>query len=760
MRPQAKPTGALVLLFASKLGHCDARPVHQEGQARRPRTEAVVLFASASTSHRCAALALQRLVQTAGPDRDVWLLTNSTFLTPATQTADMVAGREVQLPRTLTHSRYANSSTQPETWFVAWLAGSIYEKAWFVGDRVALEGRWSSLFDADYGSPADIVARTSILNNSEPCFLRNAKPCSIAGSGLRVDWSAVRLSRRVATRIVHRADGSETGARGPASELVPAVCIHAQPRCRVAPLDGSPGRLELKRSASRSASADKCDDRSFVPDARATLFAPTSLMLPSRFDIYVKWAYAKLWVEHGGQAPAFATDVYVEHLARWNGFREATCAWFKNFHANCTNKHQPGDFVRAFNALLGSMQTRGYVGERGSSIPLELARDGSQVLPINGAHRVAAAAALRVDRIPAFLIPPEAVTLYSPVAARKTRRAATSATDYAFFLDKGLSRTHADWVVHHAVLEHADLHVVHLWPRATSYGSELRERARRVVEQQCAVDGAILYAKDVALSRKGLEVYLRHAYGDVNWLQPGRYWAQAAPLAVFVVRSDRRRASSCKRSIRKLFALPGDLQKAAVHVTDFHSEARVATQMLLNDNSVAYMNHPNSSWSLCNRVAAGHSASLESVGTPRLPVLSTHPRSSRNPFFLLPEEAIVDTGAAMAILGLRAFTDVDLVWSTRPSNQIGTLVKRCSRRRARGCIHRYGTHNPPTVWWSFHNQSSPADVVNDPRLYGFCSGLKFVAPLQLIAYKRARFAARHEAKDRRDANLLMAAWKL
>ena len=79
--------------------------------------------------------------------------------------------------------------------------------------------------------------------------------------------------------------------------------------------------------------------------------------------------------------------MYTEHLRVWNGFSEPTCAWFKAFHANCTNKHTGDDFLRAFEGLVDSMRARGFVSERGSSIPTS-----PEMYPINGAHRIARSA--------------------------------------------------------------------------------------------------------------------------------------------------------------------------------------------------------------------------------------------------------------------------------------------------------------------------------------------------------------------------------
>ena len=119
---------------------------------------------------------------------------------------------------------------------------------------------------------------------------------------------------------------------------------------------------------------------------------------------------------------------------------------------------------------------------------------------------------------------------------------------------------------------------------------------------------------------------------------------------------------------------------------------------------------------------------------------------------------LVDTGAAMALLGLRAMTDVDLIYDAL-DDAAPRLLSNCGPkvpgvRRQALCRFAYGPHNPPTPWFAFHNATSPEHLVKDPTLHAFYFGLKFVAPAQLLAYKRRRLAARGERKDARDIVLL------
>ena len=54
-----------------------------------------------------------------------------------------------------------------------------------------------------------------------------------------------------------------------------------------------------------------------LPPLAVEMKSPTSLLTWSRFDIYIKWAYARAFLHSGGvEAPTFATTVYTESILR------------------------------------------------------------------------------------------------------------------------------------------------------------------------------------------------------------------------------------------------------------------------------------------------------------------------------------------------------------------------------------------------------------------------------------------------------------
>lgn len=377
--------------------------------------------------------------------------------------------------------------------------------------------------------------------------------------------------------------------------------------------------------------------------------------------------------------------------------------------------------------------------------------------------------------------------------------------DHRFFGGKGYAPAFADWAASRAIAVDSSLHVLHLWPRAVGAGGKQRlTDARRLAALECASDGGVLYEKKVRLGRGALHRYLRSAYGDVSWIRPSNYEAHdgLAPLVVFVLHSSAVRMSACKQRVRDLFNLSTDTvqRKAACHATDTHTEAIVAAQLLLNDNSIAALHAAGTgedlkasaspdhkpvgvrgssgalgqraaptqlgasfrsvrvARSVCERVTADIGNDLTAVGA--APTVVQHKHRVRSTQFVLPEGLLVDTGAAMALANLRALTDIDLVWAEGAERSAPLLLRHCGqhgrrRKGERACRHSYGSHNPPTLWFGFHNVSEPAELLDDPTLHGFCAGVKFVAPEQLLLYKQRRFAARREAKDWLDAARLV-----
>ena len=518
--------------------------------------------------------------------------------------------------------------------------------------------------------------------------------------------------------------------------------------------------------------ARQVDTAAISPRAKGVVMVNPKLLAPwNRFDVLVKWAYASYLLEHrllehkGRDPPSFSVAVYLEHVRAFNSFHEAACdpkekkkyrKVQNQAHSNCTAsaKSGPREFLDGFHSLIISMQVHGFQSQ-GASIPA-CSLSGSFFFPMGAAHRVAAAIAAGVDRVP----------VTSNGRKSSSSCPLKSATwDFTFFAERGFHHVYSDWVVQRAIRADPDLHLVHIWPRAVSSGGgNLLAQARAHLAGHCSTDGGVLYEKRVSVNRVALASFLRGTYGDVPWLGAKAKATAAVSgsmgIHAFVVRSNKTNMALCKTELRNLYRLPGDAWKASVHVTDYHEEAIAASQMLFNDNSIAQL-HMGRGGNMCRSLAARIATDLVAVGknVSSMPLIR-HDHIVHSSDKLLPDGLLVDTGAVMALHGLRNLTDVDLVWARGEST--GPLLTRlCGPRRRTPkvqCSVEYESHNPPTVWFSYHDAASAEDLVHDPTLHGQCSGLKFVSVPQLLRYKRRRFAARTtragEVKDAKDVSYL------
>ena len=540
--------------------------------------------------------------------------------------------------------------------------------------------------------------------------------------------------------------------------------------------------LPLHTSSTLMASDDTIASASYAsrpaaptPTAAGRLTTLNDMQRWDRFDILIKVAYARHFLAHGipERAPPagvpegshlaivrptpFTVAAYTEHERAMNNFFEKcfqpASQYFRpqHFsHPSCTPKQGPTSFLDSFHALLLSMRNGGYMHEGGpnsSSIPVCRT---PRLYPINGAHRISAAIALGLSSVPMHVM----ATCPRPLLQ----------WDWHFFSVRGYKASFLDWVVHEAIVANDDLHVLHIWPRAAaSGGNDALAQVRSLTAQHCAVDGGILYEKTVPMSNETLRLYVDMAYGDVHWLVPQNYmsWndSLSSRLVAFVVRSTPQQMTLCKAMIRRLYNVgTGHSWKAACHATDSHAEAILASQTLFNANSLEVLRRSGARGAeVCKRVATEVAKDLTLSGSRPTLVKRSHPVA--RPSFLIPESIAADTGTAMALLGLRPMTDIDLV-SDSDSSVASSLLALCGQHRHRGklsastCQHSYGSHNPPTVWFQYHSRQLPEWLVRDPTVYAYCYGLKFIAPHQLLLYKRLRLAARHEEKDARDVALL------
>lgn len=523
-----------------------------------------------------------------------------------------------------------------------------------------------------------------------------------------------------------------------------------------------------------------------------------SLLSWKRFDVYVKHAYASWLVEHGQVAtpdavPHFVRAVYTEHERVWNRFNEPCkpLSYYRkrgladspSAHLPCQDKRGECGFVGAFHDIIANMSAGGFITDPRYAIGLcgTGLEQGQSAVPVaNGAHRASAAMALGVQ------------PLFTSPAGKWT---GCPTYDHAFFAKLGYPSALSDWVVHRVILSDPALHVVHIWPRALLDASaSTLKQVRQVAAKNCSTEDGVVYEKRVSLSREAMLVYLEHAYGFAGWVEKGveaRYRSRLSSgiseTLLLVVRSDIMRVQQCKNLLRRLFNLPRVDFKAAVHATDFHSEAIIASEMLLHDTSIANMNLVGRNLDKAQRMAANRLVSEigddlsrlisvhgDSIRAPRLvvsgsarAVLAGKPAQPRLPkMYLLPDGMMTVTGAAMAMMGLRTHAmradlawvphamDVDMLMSSDNSSVgPGALIRSCVHAR---CQQTYGSHNPPASQWHAYNASVPEELIYNPGLHTFCWGMKFLALPSLLAYKQRRAAGpAAKKKDIIDAETLV-----
>ena len=538
--------------------------------------------------------------------------------------------------------------------------------------------------------------------------------------------------------------------------------------------------------------------------ARVIVRPPTELLDSSRFDVYVEWACARAFMQSGSEeAPDFVKAVYAEHARALNRLHEpclprdrerggATCAAE-------VRKSPPveaaGDFFQTLRSTLQSHRASGALTNHEQQ-PIPVCDLSSHAAHVTGAaHGLALALALRARGV--------ATRDDAACAHRRDMSAAALQAN-------GFHSMYADWVMTQAIAAAPGYHVVHLWSKGVVNPSgQLFDLVpvRKLIARECSVDGGILYEKRVVLSNLALLALQRHAYGEMGWL-PAKLrlsLVKGRPnyVVAIVLRSNQVTVTKCKPVLRQYYmeefkyhydahamAQPG-MFYAPLHITDNQPEAVVASQLLFNENSLAYLQHSMrnatelnlldprvlNSGRACVRLAREMSADLKLVGAPPKRVdAAQHNRLMAHgsmPLHILPEGFLVSTRTAMELLELRPQRGkaVDLIVSSRAilRSGVGRLLRKCNGTAAhwKWCKHVYSSDysdgraegasgaRRASVTSSFQ----PADLVHDPTRHAYSWGLKFVVPVQMAAFLRWRLATpKVSVQDRRDMALL-STWR-
>ena len=461
--------------------------------------------------------------------------------------------------------------------------------------------------------------------------------------------------------------------------------------------------------------------------AASSTFAadPMDFVDENRVDLLIKAVYARYYIRFGS-VPMCVKEMYLSHIKAWNSFTEK-CDSLHNptmsTHGDdCVPKRSAADFLAAFHRTIDSIATHGF---NSSITRIPAIRKEGRIFALNGAHRIAAAIATN-----------------RTVTMELVQRPHKPGVAWPFFVCRGLSCEHAmdaarEWIAFDPA---AALVVIH--PRAVAYGQATRDAM--AILKKCSISG-ILFQRDVHFTQRGYGNLLRHLYGFEEWMTfPARhvptYQAKAAqqseneisrmPARFVLIRlKNLRDAADCKLRIRNHYAERISFKpfKASVHIGDTHEQHLMLANMVFNHNSIRLMNYARG-LDECRRISSLLAQSLRaaSVRTP----------ASAEGMVNLPDSIIVDSGAAIAIWGLRKRTDIDVVglWKEFDTNAVRPAANVHPLDGAAGGWHRQAN-------------TTALDFLFDQPNFGWCHGVKVMGLEQLEYYKVRRHAPRKDAHD-------------
>ncbi len=383
-------------------------------------------------------------------------------------------------------------------------------------------------------------------------------------------------------------------------------------------------------------------------------------------------AFKLIWLESAfGTRSAFAEAIYAAHIAAFSlgDMREP----------GAERKDSLQAFTSQFRTLAEAIASRGF-DESESLVPL--ARDGTI---LNGAHR--AAAALFHDRALTAV-----VTGLEPIRY-----------DFRYFRKRGMSDAHLEATALKYVERSPTAAIALLWPAAGDDGGAVERLL-----------GPLVYETRTHLTPNGARNLLSQVYAGEPWLGPAEKnhpgidaklvpcFSGNRPLRVLMFDiAPGRDLIALKDEVREVFGIG----KHSIHITDTHAEAVAISRLLLNRQSLHFLDHarPNR-FPETARMAQGFRAGLLQGGAD-------------------PDRVAVETGMVLGAYGLRPAGDVDFLAA-------GEVPAIAGAERHEAALYPVGL----------------GDLLQDPAYHFHFWGLKFVG-LDLVAEMKRRRNAGRDAED-------------
>jgi len=395
------------------------------------------------------------------------------------------------------------------------------------------------------------------------------------------------------------------------------------------------------------------------------------LIVPERLDILARRLFAEQLL--GRNRSDFGEDLYYQLLdLQSHGFSECD-----------PGKSKFIDYVDQFSALVSSFRRSGYDAEQ-SIIPC------CHGVPVDGAHRIAAAHAVGIDRLPTISV-----------------RGDVQRLNDVFYRNIGLKEESLRLLLLELVKIKRNSRAAVFFPCAKRYWSG----GMTLLNSNYRILGSF----DLVLSKNGLYNLINILYGDLDWwddyqcrsFNKRRWRANVATRVVLFENDVSKDIQVVKDEIRSVMKCGND----SVHTTDFHHETINLLRTVSTDAGLHYIKYK------VNHLPSNFSAYLNSFRS-RVADLGGNL-----------DHYCVDYGGTLAIYGLRDTADLDYL-------QIDGTVD-IEDEPAKINLHNWKHRSHPT---------SINKIIDDPRFHIVVDGVKYVG-MDLVSYIKSR---EFRAKDRDD----------
>lgn len=287
---------------------------------------------------------------------------------------------------------------------------------------------------------------------------------------------------------------------------------------------------------------------------------PRTLITKERFDLACKIFYIES--REKKHNIELAKELYAEHIR---------CITNNTFEEpDSSTKSGLDNFFKEFDLLIDSVKTNGFNVDK-SIIPV-----GSNASILNGSHRVAVCYYFGIN------VPVVSIESHAEVY------------DYNFFKRHGMSEKYLD-LISALFVKYCDCaYLGFVWPSVSKHC--LLPAADKLIKNT----NAVFYKKELKLNFRGIVQLMMQLYGQQSWTggfekhfkyviskAKACYSDNGSVLVYVMCNLDLESITTLKSNCRCLF----DMGKHSIHVTDTKEEATMASEIVLNSNSVFLLNN-------------------------------------------------------------------------------------------------------------------------------------------------------------------------